>query len=163
MNISAHETDQDLVDAIHDEIQQTLDAAQGRPIIVRMTLTGRGELNRSLRRFGTLDDILESVNEEWSSQAPFAWCERIENATASPFDRDARLRGSDFLAEVLETTDRAGEDLVLLTRLQSDLSNLYQHHRFRRHLSDAAPDDDLAVMLDEAEAMVVDLLAEDDA
>ena len=164
VDISAHETDQDMVDAIHDEIRQTLDSAEGRPIVVRMTLTGRGDLNRSLRRSDTLDGIVESVNEEWSSQSPFAWCERIENATASPFDRDARLRGSDFLAEVLETTDRAGEDIELLTRLQSDLSNLFQHHRFRRHLSDAAPDDDdFAVMLAEAEDMVVDLLAEDDA
>ena len=165
VDISAHETDQDLVDTIHDEIRQALDSAQGRPIVFRMTLTGRGGLNRSLRRDSdTLDGILESVNEEWSSQSPFAWCERIENATTSPFDRVARLRGSDFLAEVLKTTDRAGEDLELLTSLQSDLSSLFRHHRFRRHLLDAAPaDDGLATMLAEAEAMVVGLLAEDDA
>ena len=95
---------------------------------------------------------------------PFAWCERIEDETAPPFNRQERVGGSDFLAEVLKTADRAKEDPEMLARLGEGLDDLYRHRRYRKHLSDNLPDDDdLAALIDEAEAVVVDLLAGDDS
>ncbi len=157
-------TEQQLIESIHERIGQSLDESDGRPIVVRATLTGRSDLYAFLRREGTLDDIREQVNDEWASPngSPFAWCERIENSTASPFDRQARLAGQDFLAEVLQTADRAAGDAELRDRLRDGFSDLYAHRRYRRYLSDAAPDDaELASMLAEAEAIVVGLLTED--
>jgi len=162
-DIGAFQTEQELLDALHERMQDVLDGADGRSVVVRMTLTGRGELNRTLRRPNTIEDLVEEINREWAEQSPFAWCERIEEASASPFDREARLKGSDFLAEVLRTADRAKTDPELPARLGSGLSDLYQHHRFRRYLSRFAPDEEeLTVLVDEAEAMAVDLLVEDE-
>ena len=49
---------------------------------------------------------------------PFAWCEGIEDATAPPFNRQERILGSDFLAEVLKTAD-AGLRITLNRSLRS--------------------------------------------
>ena len=106
---------------------------------------------------------MENINREWAKRAPFAWCERIEDETAARFNREERVEGSDFLAEVLKTADRVKKDPDLLARLQDGLSDLYQHRRYRQHLSDHAPGNvDLSTLIDEAEAIVVNLLAGDD-
>ena len=163
MDISALDTEDELLSTIHDEMSDLLDGAGGRSVVVRVTLTGRGVLSRSLRRPNAIDGLVEPVNQDWAERTPFAWCERIEDASASPFDRGARLEGSDFLAEVLRTADRAKADPELMDRLRDGLSDLYQHRRFRRHLSDSAPTgDELAGLIDDAEAMAVSLLVEDD-
>ena len=41
------------------------------------------------------------------------------------------------------------------------LADLYQHRRFRQHLA-ALTEEEIAALLDEAEALAVNLLAEDD-
>ena len=164
VHISSHESEQDLMDAVDAGLHQLIDAADGRPVVVRLTLSGRGELNRFLRQPNTVDDLLSQINGEWSSRTPFAWCERIENLTASPFDRHTRLRSFDFLAEVLRTADRSYQDEQLQATLRNGLQSLYAHRRFRRQLSDAEPtDEELATLIAEAEAIAIDLLAEDDA
>ena len=161
-DIGAFETEQGLLDALHEGMQDLRDGSDGRSVVVRVTLTGRGELNRTLRRPNTIDDLVEAINREWAEQLPFVWCERIEDASGSPFDREARLRGSDFLAEVLRTADRAKTDPALLARLRTELGDLYEHRKFRPHFSDSAPNEEtIAALVDEAEAMIVNLLVED--
>lgn len=164
LDVSRMETDQDLLDESHEAMRQMLDAADGRPIIVRLALTGRGVLHSSLRKPGfTLEQLTEDINNEWAGASPFAWCERIEDETASPFDRAERVEGSDFVAEVLKTSDRAKDEPELLSRLRAGIPDLYQHRRFRRYLSGYEPsDDEIAALLDEAEAIAVDLLVEED-
>ena len=106
---------------------------------------------------------MSKVNDEWAERSPFAWCERIEDETAAPFNREERVEGADFLAEVLKTVDLAKDNAELLDRLRNGLGDLYEHRRYRSHLSEHAPvDDDLVLLIDEAEAIVVDLLAGDD-
>ena len=163
IDIGAIETEQELLDALDERMQDLLDAADGRPVIARATLSGRGELHGFLRRPDTDVHMAEVVNESWAKRSPFVWCERIENQTVSPFDRGVRLKGSDFLAEVLRTDDRAKTDPQLLSRLRDGLPDLYEHRRFRPHLSGYVPaDEELAALIDESEAIIVDLFAEDD-
>ena len=158
VDISAMGTEQELVDAIADEMQSLLDGAEGRSIVVRMTLNGRGELNRFLCQPGAVDDLLVIINEQWAERLPFAWCERIQDETAVDIDRDALRSGEDFLAEVLRTADQLRQDPGTLG---DGLADLYQHRRFRQHLS-ALTVEEIAALLDEAEALAVNLLAEDD-
>ena len=161
-DIAALDTEQDLLDALHKGMQALLDGADGQSVVVRVRLTGRGELNRKLRRPNMIEDLVEAINGEWAERSPFVWCERIEDASASPFDREARLKGSDFLAEVLRTADRSKTDPELLAGLGTGLSDLYQHHRFRSYLSNSAPnEEEIAGLVEEAESMIVNLLIED--
>ena len=48
IDITAMETEQDLLNEIDDAMQNLLNGAEGRSVVVRMILTGRGELNRFL-------------------------------------------------------------------------------------------------------------------
>ena len=163
IDIGAIETEQELLDALDERMQDLLDAADGRQVIARVTLSGRGELHGFLRRPDSVIDIVEGINESWAKRSPFVWCERIDDETASPFDRGARLSGSDFLAEALRTTDRAKNDPKLLAHLSDGISDLYEHRRFRAHLYSYVPtDEEVAALVDEAEEMIVDLISEDD-
>lgn len=161
-DISLFDSEQAMLDALHKSVEALLDGANGRPVIVRATLTGRGELNPFLRRANVLDDLVEQINEAWTGRTPFVWCERIDDETAPPFDRKTRLEGSDFLAEVLRTADGARANSQAMTRLCSGLSELYEHHRHQRYLPAAPNDDELAVLIDEAETIAVSLLVENE-
>ena len=163
LDISRMETEQDLIDGLHERMDEALSGAEGRSVVLRIALVGRGALHGSLRQANIIEGVLEDLNREWVNRSTFAWCERIEDETRPPFNRQERIKGSDFLAEVLKTCDRAKDDDDMRARMRKGLSDLYQHPRYRRLLAGDAPDDDdLAALTDEAEAIVVDLLAGDD-
>ena len=158
IDISALENEQDLLDAIDEAMQNLGDGAEGRSVVVRMTLTGRGELNQFLRQPNAVGDLLVGVNDQWDQRLPFVWCERIEDETAAALNRDAMRAGEDFLAEVLRSADQLRETPETL---RNGLVELYTHRRFRQHLS-ALTEAEIAALLVEAEALAVNLLAEDD-
>ena len=162
LDISDMETEQELIDGLYQGMEDALESSAGRSVLVRIALSGRGPVHGSLRKPDLAEGLLDSLNGEWAQRSPFAWCERIEDETAPPFNRQERVGGSDFLAEVLKTADRAKEDPEMQARMRDSLDDLYRHRRYRKHLSDNLPDDDdLAALIDEAEAVVVDLLAGD--
>ena len=158
IDISGLEAEQDLLNEIDDAMQGLLDGAEGRSVVVRMTLTGRGELNRFLRQPNAVDDLLAGVNDRWVEQTPFLWCERIENETSPAIDRSALRSGEDFLAELLRTADQLRD---APETLRDGLAELYQHRRFRQYLT-AIAQEEIVALLDESEALAVNLLAEDD-
>ena len=160
VDIGAQETEQNLIDALREGTEKLLHDADGRPVVFRTTLVGRGALNRFLRRENALSELAEQINEDWTEQVPFAWCERIVDESRPLFDRRERLAGADFLAEVLRTSDRVRSQPKALGGIREGLVELYGHHRFRRFLGDTPTDDELASLIDEAEMLVVDLLAE---
>ena len=162
MDVSQME-EQDLIDALHQRMDQALAESDGRLVVLRIALVGRGTIHASLQQPRVIEELMSKVNDEWSERSPFAWCERIEDETATPFNREERVEGADFLAEVLKTVDHAKDNAELLDRLRIGLAGLYEHRRYRSHLSDHAPGgDDLLLLIEEAEAIVVDLLARDD-
>ena len=163
LDISPLETEQDLLDSLDQSMTDVQADADGRPVVLQLTLAGRGSLHRTLRQPDIIEGLIEELNGEWVRRSPFVWCERIEDETAAPFNRQERIEGSDFLAELLKTVDRAKNDPELLKRLGDSLSDLYQHRQYRKYLSDRVPSsDDFAALIDEAEAIVVNQLAGDD-
>ena len=158
IDISALETEQDLLNEVDDVMQGLLDGSDGKSVVARITLAGRGELNRFLSLPNAVDDLLAGTNEQWAGRSQFVWCERIEDETAAPIDRAALRAGEDFVAEVLRTADQLKETPG---SLRDGLGELYQHARYRRHLA-AFTDEEIAALLDEAEALAVNLLAEEE-
>ena len=164
LDISEAGTEQNLLDDLHRRVGEALEHAEGRSLVLRMRLTGRGGLHRFLRQPGSIDDLTDELNRASADLHPFAWCERIEDRTAGPFDRRERLQGSDFVADFLRLCDQAKQDPELSEKLRESLSGLYHHWKYRRYLRDAVPDDPaLSGLLDEAEALALNLLVEDDA
>ncbi len=164
LDISKIETEQDLRDEFYRIAEDSLAEADDRSVVLRIRLVGRGELHTALRQPNFMDDLSEELVQEWSNRMPFAWCEGIEDDTAPLFNRHERIHGSDFLAEVLKTADRAKDNPESLALLQDSLDDLYLHRRYRKYLTDGVPGgDDLASLIDDAEAVIVDLLTGDEA
>jgi hypothetical protein len=163
LDIAETSTEQNLLDELHRRIGEALEHGEGRSLVLRMTLSGRGELHRFLRQPGSVDDLADELKRASANLHPFAWCERIEDRTAGPFDRSVRLQGSDFVADLLRLCDESKQDPELLEKLRESLSDLFHHWKYRRYLKDAIPDDPaLCSLLEEAESLALNLLIEDD-
>ena len=164
LDISELRSEQDLLDELPRRVAELLQAAGGRPLVFRADLRGRGPLHASLRRSGLLRDLREQVvNAAFESRDPFAWCERITDRTAPEIDRRARSEGADFVAELLRLSSAAQADPDQLAELEPELDLLYGNQRFRFLRGEEPRGEDLAALLQEAEAIALDLLVEDDA
>ena len=162
--------DEALVRAARDAIGTAIDEADGRSLVVRMVLTGRGPLHAAIRRPGYLEDLRLLLNDERSPVPPFAWVESIRDATRAAVDVEARRDAPDFVGDFLRTVAaarRSGrttdpeEHERWMAELRAAVDPLFDESaRGRRLLKDVRPTDDDLVgeLLDEAEALGIDLL-----
>jgi DNA repair exonuclease SbcCD nuclease subunit len=162
--------DEGLLRTVRDAVGTALDAADGRSLVVRLVLTGRGPLHATLRRPGYVDDLRQLLNEDRAVRPPFAWVESIRDATRAEVDVDARRQAPDFVGDFLRTVAAARrserttdpeEHERWRAELRSAIAPLFDESpRGRRILREGRPDDDALVgeLLDEAEALGIDLL-----
>lgn len=159
VDISSLETEQALLDAADDAVSRLVDEANGRDLVLRLELTGRGELHGTVHRPNFATDLQEELNRNWAGGSPFAWCERVELATAPPFDRAARLEGADFTGDLLRLIDGARSNPAMLQQLASELDPLYGHARAGHLLRTRAPaPDEVAALLDDVESLCLEVL-----
>ena len=168
--IAALEEDDALRGACRAALAAGIDGADGRSLVVRITLSGRGPLHASLARTGYVDDLRLLLNEEASAQPPFAWVDSVRNLTRPGVDLDARREVPDFVGDFLRTgaaarrserTTDPDEHERWGDALRAAVAPLYDDSpRGRRLLAASRPDDRALVgeLLDEAEALGVDLL-----
>jgi exonuclease SbcD len=162
--------DEALMRAFREAVGIELDAADGRSLVVRGRLTGRGALHGALARPGYLDHLRELLNEERSLTPPFAWIESVRDATRPEIDLPLRRDAPDFVGDFLRTAaaarrSRDSTDPEEHERwrglLRSAVAPLFDESlRGRRHLATARPSDEALAtdLLAEAEALGVDLL-----
>jgi exonuclease SbcD len=168
--------DESLGRACREAVGTALDAADGRSLVIRLRLTGRGPLHAHLARPGYLSDLRELLNEETAGMRPFGWVESIADATRSEVDLDVRREAPDFVGDFLRTVAaarRSGrttdpeEHERWDAALRGAIAPLFEEsQRGRRLLAKARPTDEAlsGELLDEAEALGIDLLlaAEED-
>jgi DNA repair protein SbcD/Mre11 len=162
--------DEALQRACREAVAEAIDAADGRSLVIRLRLVGRGPLHANVRRPGYVDDLRQLLNEERSTVPPFAWVESIRDATRPDVDLATRRDAPDFIGDFLRTAASArrsarttdpDEHERWTTALRSAVAPLFdESQRGRRLLRDERPSDDALVgeLLDEAEALGIDLL-----
>lgn len=160
LDIRSSETEQALLDQLETSVLDTLANADGRSVVARIRLSGRGPMHDSLKTSHfSPDKLTEQLNDTWAHEKPFMWCERVVDETSSELDREELQSGTDFIADLLQLRDQARHDKELLTRISAGLDSLYSHNQYAQYLSEIVPkDDDLNSLIDEAEAIAVDLL-----
>ncbi len=168
VDIGELETDAALRAACRGAIEAAIAGADGRSLIVRLRLMGRGPMHATLRRTGYVDDLRTLLNEERSLTVPFAWVESITDDTVPEIDVDARRSAQDFVGDFLRTvaearrsertTDpEAHEHWQQL--LRETVAPLFeQAPRGRRYLVVPTEVDLAGSLLDEAESIGLDLL-----
>jgi DNA repair protein SbcD/Mre11 len=162
--------DEALGRACREAIGESVDAADGRSLVVRLRLVGRGPMHATLRRSGYIDDLRTLLNEETVGGSPFAWVESIRDATRAEVDLDARRGAPDFVGDFLravasarraERTTDPDEHERWMAILRDAVAPVFDESpRGRRLLAGVRPADELLVgaLLDEAEALGLDLL-----
>ena len=162
IRIEGIETEQQLLDEIEAGTERVMDSADGRHVILRVKLVGRGPLHHTTHRVGFDSELQESINDQWSDRDPFAWCERVEVVTRPAVDRERQRQAGDFVGDVLRLVDQARDDEATLKELSGQLEALYNHRSARRYLQRSiSTREDLSALLSEAEARCLDLLLED--
>ena len=163
ISIEALETEQLLIDKIDQELTLCQDDADGRDTIFRLVLNGRGPLHGSLRRQGFVDDLLERINETWARERPFLWCERLQDSTSLPIDRQQQLGRGDFVGDLLRFCDEFSEDQAALAGVREMLQEIYQHRGTRRYLSGHEPSEaEIRELIAGAEALCLDALIQEE-
>jgi hypothetical protein len=160
VDIARLQTEQELINESGRQVADLVEKGDGRDLVVRLTITGRGPLHETVRRASFAADLQAELNETWASGSPFAWCERVEVKTAAAFNRAAQLQGSGFMGDLLRLVDAARDDPDLLAQLAAPLKDLYQHARAGRVLGNQDPGpEEVRALLDEAEAACIEALS----
>ena len=92
----------ELRDRLLAEGRRALLDADGRSVLVRATVTGRGLLHHDLVRTGVVDELLAALRDDSAGPPPFVWWHALQARTGTDMHID-ELRGrSDFLADLVD-------------------------------------------------------------
>ena len=147
----------EVMDAIWVAIEQVRNQVGGRPVIVRILLTGRSEISRPLGRSDRLSDMLEELQDALVAENPFIWIESIRNFTRTTIDVETRKRVGDLVGMILREAESMKEDPEFISRVEETLAPLLGNKRFRQYCRESfAPE--LSSLLDEAETLLLNRL-----
>ena len=113
----------ELEDSLADLARQRLANADGRSLVLRGRLHGRGALHRDLLRPGTLDGLLRVLRDMTDEREPFVWWDGLIDDSAPEFDLDAIRQRGDFVADLLEIGEQLAREDTVLTGLLNDLAD----------------------------------------
>ncbi len=162
LDVGGLESEQRVLDAVVNAASSALDGACGRPVVLRLVLRGRGPMHRWLSRAGTIEDLLEQLNDEYTAGQPWLWCERIQVATGWSIDRDQVAQREDFTGDLARLIDEIARSPDALDELRRPLRELYETPRARRYLRELLPgDDELRRILSAAEEECIAALSDE--
>lgn len=117
VDISRHADLASVRDALTTAASAAHRAAEGRGLLVRGLLVGRGIVHRDLAPSDALPDLLESLRESTPAGPPLLWWESLRDTTAAAIDRDAIAARGDFSAELLVRAASLRDDPQAISRL----------------------------------------------
>ncbi len=167
---------------IHDAVVQRKDAIVSRTgqaggveltsdIILRVTLTGRGELSRTIRDLEGVADLMDRVRHNLSDMAPGIWINDIVPACRPQVDMDTLRAADTLLGETLRRVYEAKSALcaaeapddnteaICAELVQGPLRPLFLHPSAGRLLARPDPKQ-LCTLLDAVELTCLELLEE---
>lgn len=149
------------LDSLDQRMMAALEEAhrngEGRPVMCRMSLDGRGLLYQTLHQPGVADEILERLRAFGLNQNPFVWIQKLAMACLPEMALSERMAVDDLLGQILNTAEtlRKENDPALLAEA---LGKVFNHRRFKRYLGGMP---DMNHLLREVQLLCVDLLESD--
>ena len=145
--------------AFHTSVRDLAAKADGRAVICRTRLTGRGALYQELRKGNNVEELLERVRESLAYEDPFVWVQEIDFHCRPEIDLEERRKGADFLAQVLRIS-RELRDEPTKAR-QRELSDILSNRAVRGAV-EGFTDDEIRAMVERAELICIDALEADE-
>lgn len=146
-----------LDEALADHIDLIRTAAQGRPAIGRLALTGRTELAADLLRPDRAADLERRVRDCAQAASPPVWVDKLHIACRTPLDLENRRRAGDLLGQLLSIAEEVRRDDDPSRQLRPALDELFAHRRAGPALDPPDPAE-LLDLLEQAEHLCADLL-----
>jgi DNA repair exonuclease SbcCD nuclease subunit len=146
-----------------DELgNERLAAANGRSVVLRARLVGRGELHAVLTRPSATGDLLRELRDGADDRRPFCWWDEIHDATRGIVDREEIRRRGDFAADLLELAESVRNDPAARAELATR-ALAGAPRALAGALDEIVGDDDrLAELLDEATSVALDSVTGDE-
>ena len=163
LDIGPLDTEQALIDAVNGLAEEALAGSQGRSVVARLELAGRGHLHRDLRNGDSVEAIREQLNNQYDGRGAWLWCEGVRLATAAPVDREAVLQREDFVGDLVRLSGELRNSDEAVTEFRGLLQPLYSRREVRDFLRDFQPsDDEIRGLLADAEEECLTGLAPED-
>jgi DNA repair exonuclease SbcCD nuclease subunit len=145
--------------ALHTRIQNLAGESDGRAVICRPRLTGRGALYHELRKGNNVEELLQRVRESLASEDPFVWVQEIDFHCRPEIDLEERRKGADFLAQVLRISRELRDESTKAR--QRELSDILSNRAVRGAV-EGFTDDEIRAMVERAESICIDALEADE-
>lgn len=153
VSIDGIDTLDELDTAINKALEEMQERNAGRFVCCRITLTGRGEVHRDLRREGAAEDLAASFREEGSE----VYLDRIIDHTAMPIDRKVLARREDLIGDILRLSDTLQQDPEAAETLMPLFQPLFGDRRGKKYCDSIHPEE-IPDLVREAETYLLDLL-----
>jgi exonuclease SbcD len=151
----------ELCELLRAEGERRLAGADGRSVVLRAVLTGRGPVHADLvRRAGSAPAaILHELRNVAPAGSPFIWWDSVVDRTRPSLDRDALRGRGDFAADVVALADRLAGDEAALAVLAGRAGDEPMPAALRSLVLELSMDlDQLRELLDGAADRALDLL-----
>jgi exonuclease SbcD len=152
LSIDGIDTLDDLDTAILDTLDEIREKRNGRQVCCRLTLTGRGEVHRSLRAKGAAEGLADHLREI----EPEVYIDRITDNTALPIDRETLVQREDLVGDILRISDALQQDPHAADTLMPLFRDLANDKRGKK--CDPLSPDEIPGLIREAETYLLDLL-----
>ncbi len=136
-------------------LQGIIRQADGRAVICRVALRGRGPLYHELRREDAVGELRERSQESLAGEDQFVWVQGIDFRCRPEIDVEERRKGGDFLAQVLTIAGELADEPSRAR--QRELSDLLANRAIRTAV-DGFTDDEVRRMVEMAELICIDAL-----
>jgi DNA repair exonuclease SbcCD nuclease subunit len=110
-----------LAERLADLAADRVAAAEGRSVILRALLVGRGALHSILARPGAADNLVQELRGGAGDRDPFCWWDEVRDGTRGLVDRDAIRQRGDFAADLLEAAESIRRDPSVAAELADRL------------------------------------------
>ncbi|MDP6666290.1 MAG: DNA repair exonuclease [Dehalococcoidia bacterium] len=147
------------IDGLDSAIRQHTDnlsvQAEGRDVVCRVTLVGRGPLHEQLTADGAVGDLLDAARSTWIGSSPWVWVERIVDSTRPAIDIEFRAKQDDFLGATLKRALLSSIESDEIERLTEVVADVYSG---RRNGLDKPSDEQVSAWAEEARWYLAELL-----
>jgi DNA repair exonuclease SbcCD nuclease subunit len=157
LDIGGLQTWDEFWSALEQTREEVRASAQGRAAILRLHLSGRGELHSALRRIDPERDLAAALREGEAAREDFVWVEGVHNRTRTPLDLTQRRQVQDFVGDFLTAAENLHTAKDLAAELRQVLNRRPEHKVIAR-LLEQLTETDLEAVLGDAETLGVDLL-----
>ncbi|WP_027416463.1 metallophosphoesterase family protein [Aneurinibacillus terranovensis] len=152
------ESEQELMDRLELHKQTIREAAGGKPVLVRLLLTGQTSLHTFLKNNDRLAELREIVNQGEEQRSDFVFVDSVIRQTSMPIDRERLVQEDDLLGDYLRMARAIGDDDEKWQQLYSGaLTGLLEHYQVKKHMT--LTDSEVKDWIKEAEDLAIDLLA----